>query len=1328
MKDILALDLGTNSIGWAIREPHLNDADQYTHFGVRIFSKGVGEGKTGEFSLASVRTTKRSLRKIYRRRRTRKIRLLRLLIANGMCPLTNSELKLWAEPQKGELPIYPQTKAFRDWVALDPYEMRARAASFSERLQPMQVGRALYHLCQRRGFKSNAEDEKEDTTPKDKAIYDKWVEENPGLTVGQALFKVLQEAKATNKYARVRGSGRGNDDDDKATKATENAEDEPGTSYASRFLYQAEFWQICKSQQIGEALAKQLGGEIFHQRPLKGQKGTVGKCKLEPAKTRCPLSHPDYEEFRMWQFLNNVRYWPKGESKENAQPLTAEMKALILPKFQRKENSFPFSDLSSTINKASFKAAGIEYNFNYSENTSVPGCPTIAELKSWREDWRTAKTAYEPTGEFENEKNGTVTWEDVWHIWLTLGKEPEKIVAFARRRLGIIDEKELKKFVASKSHIKQGYSDLSLKAIRKILPLLQKGLIFSHAVFLANMEAVVGKAIWKSDADFITEQVLKVMEENGLHKKLNNAVNAAISYFNNNYQNAAPDYHLDSRDVSELTERLVSNFGQKNWEAMTIKQQTELLDKAKQLYEQQLGAGFKNASFLKSTTIEEDIMAFLADNFDVSVKQLEKLYHPSIVEVFEQAKKVNDVIVPGSPRTASVRNPMVMRTLFELRHLLKELFQKQLIDEETVVVVEMARELNDANKRKAIKEWQDKRERENETYRKEIFEHFTKHRISRLPQPADIQKYRLWKEQKETCIYTGKQIGIADLFNGELFDLEHSFPRSKTNDNSLENLTVSDSNFNRNVKKNRSPFELYEAGILDKEALLQRISHWKDEISKQEYLVYKRQAPKGWETKETKDRRIKERHKFKMELNYWRSKYERFTATEIRPGFANSQLVDTGIITKYALAYLRSMFEQVRAVKGSIVAEFRKAWGLQDDYEKKSRENHLHHLVDAMVIAALDRSKYDLLAQLYTAEERMNRRESDELKQKLLPWKGFGEDVKQLVSNTLVSHAHRDKFTTQTKRKLRVRGKIVRKADGEAVVLQGQGARARLHQDTYYGAILRPDSDKPKYVIRKSVVGLKSTDYDKIVDEYLRNSIKSGALKVFPEKGCAFWVKANGEPDDSKPPILKLRMFASVSNPLKLKTQSHWKNGDGQEHKRHYYVANEGNYELLVFQRQHNGKVDRKVVPVNYLEASNQYIKQRDMPNGNMVLPDSTKYEFYARLRIDSLVLCYETNQNEIKWNDPNDLAKRLYQIKGMESDGRITLKYHKEARNDDALREQLKFQLGAAFEDNWVKGRPKFEASRQYPKLRLSPGNFNFIVSGTHFTISSAGEIKAKY
>lgn len=92
---ILGIDNGTNSLGWAIVEKH-DDSYTLVDKGVNIFQEGVKVEKGIESSKAADRTSHRSARVRYYRIKVRKIRLLKVLSDNHLCPpVTSNELSLW---------------------------------------------------------------------------------------------------------------------------------------------------------------------------------------------------------------------------------------------------------------------------------------------------------------------------------------------------------------------------------------------------------------------------------------------------------------------------------------------------------------------------------------------------------------------------------------------------------------------------------------------------------------------------------------------------------------------------------------------------------------------------------------------------------------------------------------------------------------------------------------------------------------------------------------------------------------------------------------------------------------------------------------------------------------------------------------------------------------------------------------------------------------------------------------------------------------------------------------------------------------------------------
>ena len=135
-KLVLGLDLGPNSIGWALvnDDPDGPKNAKLVDLGVRVFPEGVDAFDTSkESSRNEDRRVARGLRRQVQRRVRRRRYLRQALIESG----------LWPNDATAETELY----------GLDPYELRCRA--LSEPLTPHEIGRVLLHLNQRRGFLSN---------------------------------------------------------------------------------------------------------------------------------------------------------------------------------------------------------------------------------------------------------------------------------------------------------------------------------------------------------------------------------------------------------------------------------------------------------------------------------------------------------------------------------------------------------------------------------------------------------------------------------------------------------------------------------------------------------------------------------------------------------------------------------------------------------------------------------------------------------------------------------------------------------------------------------------------------------------------------------------------------------------------------------------------------------------------------------------------------------------------------------------------------------------------------------------------------------------------
>ncbi len=1214
---ILGLDTGTNSLGWAIVDRYDDNHYELVKKGVLIFQEGVKVEKGIESSKAAERTSHRALRRQYFRRRLRKIEVLKVLVKHNLCPdLTDEDLKLWHTCK-----IYPAKPDFMEWQRTsdeenkNPYHCRYICTSQTLDLNKQEdryiLGRAMYHLAQRRGFLSNRLDNSEDNSEKStvkksiKELSEK-ISEADCTYLGEYFYKIYKEEGNTTKIR---------------------------STYTDRENhYLIEFEAICKKQNLPDDLRQELRRALYFQRPLKSQRQSVGKCTFEKGKARVSTSHYAFEEFRMLSFINNIRICTPYDT-DGARPLNAEEIKKIESCFYRKSKpNFDFEDIAKAIaGKGKYMTSGEKtgkpYIFNYRMTQGVSGCPTIAQLRSiFGENWMEgiAETYTQNTRKDGTPKTLEEMADDIWNVLFFFDSE-SKLKEFATDKLQL-DDKRATEF--SKIHLNRDYASLSLKAVRNILPFLRMGMLYSHAVFMGNIPQIVGKDIWND--------------------------------------NTHQQHILD--EVARLTN---------------------------------IPAGKEQG---QRQTTEFCIKDFLMQEYGVPEEKLENLYHPSMIETYPDPRPNKDgVILLGSPRTNAVRNPMAMRSLHQLRKIINSLILEGLIDHSTIVHIEYARELNNANQRAAINQWQRDLEKKHKQYAEAIRE------LGFEPTKTDILKYQLWEEQKHICLYTGNEIGVRDFLGASpAYDIEHTIPQSVGGDSTQENMTLCDSKFNRDVKKAQIPSQLG-----NHEAILERIKDWKekaDELSKQiDKLSHGRSSDKA-----SNDKRIQKKNRLKIERDYWRGKYERFVMTEVPEGFARRQGAGIGLVSKYAGLYLKSYFKsidnperrQIYSIKGATTAEFRKMWGIQDMYEKKSRDSHTHHCIDAIVIACIGKREYDAMGQYYHQQEdfRYGRADKPHFPK---PWASFTEDLKAISEEQIVVHDTPDNMPKKASRKVEVKG------HGK-VVAKGDSARSSLHNDTYYGAIER--DGEVRYVVRRALSSFeKISEIENIVDETVREKVRQAVEGKDFKKTIAEPIYMNKEKGIL---INKVRCFVpSVKSPLNIR---HHRDQSNKEYKQQFHVANDSNYCMAIYEGEVKGKKKRGFKIVNMLEASSHFKWSNENRCTNIVdAQNSANLPWKQTIKIGTNVLLYESSVTELYEASDKELSRRLYKVIGLSSMvatgnlyGRIYLKHSIESR---------------AAKDIKSKNGEYIQGEEFRPAITMLHTQFNALIEGQDFDLTPLGEIKFK-
>ena len=493
---------------------------------------------------------------------------------------------------------------------------------------------------------------------------------------------------------------------------------------------------------------------------------------------------------------------------------------------------------------------------------------------------------------------------------------------------------------------------------------------------------------------------------------------------------------------------------------------------------------------------------------------------------------------------------MALRVLHTLRNDINDLLYNGTIEEEdTRIVVEVARELNDANMRWAINEY-DKRRRDENTFFASLLEDYvvTDEAIAKVRMLAEqspdllthaekqqvrtyneymnnlMKRYKLWNEQKGFCIYTGKPITLTEVLSGNGVDIEHTLPASQSFDDSLANKTLCKSFFNRNIKCNRLPSQLdnYDEILRNIQPWIEKVNRLKDNIR------FWRYRSKKALDKDSKDYAIRQRHLWEMEYEYWNKKVNAFRMKEIKQGFRNNQLADTSTIAKYATLFLKSLFTSVDVEKGTVTAAFRNIMQVP----QKKRDNNSHHAVDALVLTYIPKAaqREKLLKFYYERQELENvgHDASHIIKEIEREKRLCGLDVNinptiSFLRSTVISrYSSHEQIITPAKRRMRSAGKIVPRLDSNGnkiyetdkngelrlnkygnkipqarFISGGDSIRGKLFEDNFYGKIIIDGEEKT--VIRRGggIIKFEEKHIKDIIDKDIREAIQ----KLTDEKG-----------------------------------------------------------------------------------------------------------------------------------------------------------------------------------------------------------------------------------
>ncbi len=436
------------------------------------------------------------------------------------------------------------------------------------------------------------------------------------------------------------------------------------------------------------------------------------------------------------------------------------------------------------------------------------------------------------------------------------------------------------------------------------------------------------------------------------------------------------------------------------WTTMTAVQQDQIvdyvrsfqrLDKLPAAFSKKWGISKDSAKLLESDPLEPDYFS----HSKLAMQKLLPLLEKGVSYAEARRQLYPERFTPQQPRDllppvflaeasiGKIRNPSVVRSLTELRKVVNAIIRKN--GKPGEIRIELARDLRNS---KIQRERMAKSNRDNEKLRAESAKRILKEIGNPNPSRRDLQKAQLWEECHGECPYTQKPISFASLFGSEpQFDIEHIIPFSRSLDNSFTNLTLCHAEHNRNTKGNRAPSEAYGADPDTYSRILTCVRKFSSRAAAE--------------------------------------KLSRFLMTpeEIQTfvsDFTESQLNDTRYASRLASDYLGLLYGgrvdhqhklRIRSTVGRITSMLRDEWKLnailndgptsKGGEVPKTRDDHRHHAIDALVTALTDDATIQILSRAAENARMAQRRRFAPIEE---PWIGFFADVRNEISRITVSH------------------------------------------------------------------------------------------------------------------------------------------------------------------------------------------------------------------------------------------------------------------------------------------------------------------------------------
>lgn len=715
---------------------------------------------------------------------------------------------------------------------------------------------------------------------------------------------------------------------------------------------------------------------IYYQRSLKSQKNSIDECRFEKKKYMqngveyeagvkvAPKSSPEFQEFRIWQDISNLRIIEKEKTIDGKQQINIDVTEEYI-NTTSKEALFELFDSSAEITEnavlktVSKKISDKTHFVNlFANREKLKGNETKAAFRKVfkKHNW---------SEKGEQLLSDSITINKLWHIIYSLQEDNhiESALNNLNRSNKLSIPEPIIKQIAKLPELPKQYASYSTKTIKKLLPLMRSG------------------CKWQKDN--ITEET-KDRIDKIIHGEF--------------------DEHIDDRTrdfIKKLGYNTIDQFaGLPVWLATYI---------------------------VYGRHAERVIEEKYSSPEDINIAKLipaNSLRNPFVEQIVrETLQVVKGIFIQfGQPDEIHIELARDLKKTAEEKEKIASTNNKNNIEKERIrkLLIELkegnSQSLADIEK---FRIWKNNGGFESAQKFDELF-----NKKNEFVSIANIEKYRIWANQHHLSPYTGKPIPLSKLFTKE-YEVEHIFPRSRFFDDSFANKIICEAGVNKEKDKRtaRLFIQQYSGRTFVKDGQTFTILTEEDYVAhckriftgKKQRNLLAEEIPTDFISRQLNDTRYITKKLSELLYPIVKDK-EGIVYTG---GSITSELKEKWGLHKVWKEIIKPRFERLETITGEQLV-------LQDEQDRNKfhfakeykRVDHRHHALDALIIAATTREHIRYLNTLSAADDDEKRKlryglVKNGIRDFVQPWPQFTEEAKERLNAIVVSHKATNRVVTK---------------------------------------------------------------------------------------------------------------------------------------------------------------------------------------------------------------------------------------------------------------------------------------------------------------------------